>query len=133
MRSKGRASPLPIIIQPAKRLPKLLTPNSTLLTFIGNQPDKLLFIYAFCRINHCLGKYSVSSCWVIKKNISKLMIPTPQSPQHSAKYSGKSPYFGRLESELTCSVRSLSISNTNNEVNYEYHQSTEHALLREHC
>lgn len=49
---------------------------------------------------------------VVDKHISKLMIPTPQSPQHSAKYSGKSPYFGRFESELTCSVRSLSISNT---------------------
>ena len=57
---------------------------------------------------------------VIYKYISKLMIPTPQSPQHSAKYSGKSPYFGRFESELTCSVRSLSISNTKKEVNYEY-------------
>ena len=84
-------------------------------------------------IGHPICIHSIAPCRIVNKYISKLMIPTPQSPQHSAKYSGKSPYFGRFESELTCSVRSLSISNTNNEVNYEYHQSTEHALLREHC
>ena len=49
MRSEGRASPLPIIIQAAKRLPKLLTPNSTLLTFVGSHPDKLLFVI-LCQI-----------------------------------------------------------------------------------
>ena len=61
---------------------------------------------------HILDEDPVARGGVVDHDISKLMIPTPQSPQHSAKYSGKSPYFGRFESELTCSVRSLSISNT---------------------
>ena len=46
MRSEGRASPLPIIIQAAKRLPTLLTSNSTLLTFVKGTS-----------INYCLHKF----------------------------------------------------------------------------
>ena len=59
------------------------------------------------RFQHILRENTIPLGGIVHKNISKLMIPTPQSPQHSAKYSGKSPYFGRFESELTCSVRSL--------------------------
>ena len=39
--------PLPIIIQAAKRLPKLLTPNSTLLTFVESTSTNYYLFSSF--------------------------------------------------------------------------------------
>ena len=90
------------------------TKRAEILTFLSSLPSfsccltTTFCLFRFhCFITHVFIEYPISASRIVYEHISKLMIPTPQSPQHSAKYSGKSPYFGRFESELTCSVRSL--------------------------
>ena len=49
---------------------------------------------AFVLFYHIPNKYTVHLSGIVYSDISKMMIPTPQSHRHSAKYSGKNLYFG---------------------------------------